>query len=73
MDSRRSNWNRGRSNAWGCSPFASGAALVGRKRGMEAVFEDSVFLVAHDSYVGTLSDSKGKFLIERAAGIAFQI
>ena len=33
-----------------------GAALVAREMGMEAAFEDSVFLVAHDSYVGTLSD-----------------
>ena len=73
MNRRRSNWNRGRSNAWGCSPFASGAALVGREMGMETAFEDSVFLVAHDSYVGTLSDLKCKFLIERAADIAFQI
>ena len=23
VDSRRSNWNRGRSNAWGCSPFTN--------------------------------------------------
>ena len=51
-----------------------GAALVAREMGMEASFEDSVFLAAHDSYVlGTLSDLKGKFLIERAADIAFQI
>ena len=40
---------------------------------MEAVFEGSVFLVAHDSYVGTLLDLEGKFLIERAADIAFKI
>ena len=40
---------------------------------MEAAFEDSVFLVAHDSYVGTLSDLEDKFLIEGAAGIAFQM
>ena len=33
-----------------------GAALVARELGMEAAFEDSVFLVAHDSYVGTLPD-----------------
>ena len=32
-----------------------GAALVVREMGMKAAFEDSVFLVAHDSYVGTLS------------------
>ena len=40
---------------------------------MEAAFEDSVFLVAHDSYVGTLSDLEHKFLIEGAADIAFQM
>ena len=50
-----------------------GAALVVRKIDMEAAFEDSVFLVAHDSYVGTLSDLEDKFLIERAADIAFQM
>ena len=33
-----------------------GVALVAQEMGMEAAFEDSVFLVAHDSYVGTLSD-----------------
>ena len=41
-----------------------GAALVVREIGMEAAFEDSVFLVAHDSYVGTLSDLEDKFLTE---------
>ena len=40
---------------------------------MEATFDDSVFLVAHDSYVGTLSDLEDKFLIEGAADIAFQM
>ena len=50
-----------------------GAALVVREIGMEAVFEDSVFLVAHDSYEGTLSDLEDKFLIEGAADIAFQM
>ena len=50
-----------------------GAALVAREMGMEAAFEDSVFLVAHDSYVGTLSDLEDKFLIEGAADIAFQM
>ena len=33
-----------------------GAALAAREMGMEAAFEDSVFLAAHDSYVGALSD-----------------
>ena len=28
--------------------------------------------MAHDSYVGTLSDLEDKFLIERATDIAFQ-
>ena len=50
-----------------------GAALVAREMGMEAAFEDSVFLVARDSHVGTLSDLDGKFLIEGAADIAFQM
>ena len=43
-----------------------GAAVVARKMEMEAAFEDSVFLVAHDSYVGTLSDLEDKFLIKGA-------
>ena len=42
-----------------------GAALVAREMGMEAAFEDSVFLAAHDSYVDTLSDLEDRFLIER--------
>ena len=50
-----------------------GAALVAQEMGMEAAFEDYVFLVAHDSYVGTLSDLEDKFLIEGAADIAFQM
>ena len=50
-----------------------GAALVAREVGVEAAFEDSVFLVACDFYVGTLSDLKVRFLIEGAADIAFQI
>ena len=50
-----------------------GAALVARGIGMEAAFEDSVFVVAHDSYVDTLSDLEDKFLIEGAADIAFQM
>ena len=50
-----------------------GAALVAGEMGMEAAFEDYVLFAAHDSYVGTLSDLNGKFLIERAADIAFQI
>ena len=50
-----------------------GAALVVREMGMEAVFEFSVFLVAHYSYVGTLSSLEDKFLIEGAADIAFQM
>ena len=50
-----------------------GAALVAREMGMEVAFEDSVFLAARDSYVGTLSDLKGKFLVKRAVDIAFQI
>ena len=41
-----------------------GAALVARETGMEVAFKDSVFLVVHDSYVGTLSDLEDKFLIE---------
>ena len=40
---------------------------------MEAAFEDSGFLVAHDCYVGTLSDLEDKFLTEGAADIAFQM
>ena len=47
------------------------AALVAREMGIEAAFEDSVFLAAHDSYFGTLSDLEDKFLIERAADIVF--
>ena len=50
-----------------------GAALVAQEMGMEAAFEDSVFLVAHESYVGTLSDLEDEFLIEGAADIAFQM
>ena len=50
-----------------------GAALVAREMGMEAAFEDSVFLVAHDSSVGTLSDLEDKLLIEEAADIVFQM
>ena len=50
-----------------------GAAVVAREMGMEAAFEDSVFLVARDSYVGTLSDLEDKFLIKGAADIAFQM
>ena len=50
-----------------------GAALVAREMGMEAAFEDSIFLVAHDSYVGTLSDLEDKFPIEGATDIAFQM
>ena len=49
-----------------------GVALVARETGMEAAFEDSVFLAARDSYVGTLSDLRGKFLIQRAAEIAIR-
>ena len=49
------------------------AALVAREMGREAAFDDSVFLAAHDSYVGTLSYLEGMFLIEGAAGIAFRI
>ena len=48
-----------------------GAGLVAREIGMEAASEDSVFRAAHGSYIGTLSDLKDKFLIERAADIAF--
>ena len=40
---------------------------------MEAAFEDSVFLVARGSSVGTLSDLEDKFLIDGAADIAFQM
>ena len=50
-----------------------GAALVSREMEMEAAFENSVFLAARDSLVGTLSDSEDKFIIEGAAEIAFQI
>ena len=42
-----------------------GAALVSGEMGMDAAFEDSVFLAAHDSYVYTLSDLEDKFTIER--------
>ena len=50
-----------------------GVALVARGMGMEAACEDSVFRMALDSYVGTLSDLEDKFLIEGAADIAFQM
>ena len=40
---------------------------------MEAAFEGTVFLAAHGSYVGTLSDLEDMFLIEGAADIAFQM
>ena len=50
-----------------------GAALVAREMGMEAAFEDSVFLVTRDLYVGTLSNLEDKFLVDRAADIAFQM
>ena len=50
-----------------------GGALVVLEMGMEVAFEDSVFLMAHYSYVGTLSGLEDKFLIERAADIAFQM
>ena len=40
---------------------------------MKAAFEDSVFLVSHDSYVGTLSELEGNRLIKGAADIAFRI
>ena len=50
-----------------------GAALVAREMGIEAAFEDFVFLVARDSYGGTLSDLQDKFLIEGDADIAFQM
>ena len=50
-----------------------GAALVALEMEMKAAFDNSVFLAAHDSYVGTLSGLKGKFLIEGAADIAFQM
>ena len=40
---------------------------------MEAAFKDSIFLMAHDSHVGTWSDLENKFLIEGAADIAFQM
>ena len=33
-----------------------GAGLVTREMGMEAAFENSAFVAAYDSYVGTLSD-----------------
>ena len=50
-----------------------GAALAAQEMGLEAAFEDSVFLVAHGSYVDTLSDLEDKFLTEGAADIAFQM
>ena len=50
-----------------------GAALVAREMGIEAAFQDYVFLAAHDFYVGTFSDLEGMFLIEGAADIAFQM
>ena len=50
-----------------------GAALVARGMGMEAAFEDSVFLADNDSYIGTLWDLKSNFLIERVSDIAFQM
>ena len=50
-----------------------GATLVARGMGMEATFEGSVFLAAHDSSVGTLSDLEDKFLMEGAADVAFQM
>ena len=50
-----------------------GAALVAREIGIEAAFEDSVFLAAHGPYVGALSDLEGKCLIEGATDIAFQM
>ena len=56
-----------------CLQALHGAALVAREMGMGAAFEDSVFLVAHDSYVGTLSGLEDKFLTEGAADIAFQM
>ena len=71
MESRRSNWNRGRSIRR--LQALHGAALVAREMGMEAAFKDSVFLMAHDSHVGTWSDLEDKFLIEGAADIAFQM
>ena len=51
----------------------NGAALVAREMGMEVAFEKSAVLTAHYSYVGSLSDFKGKFLIDRADDIAFQM
>ena len=41
-----------------------GAALVARVMEMEVAFEDPLFLEHYDSYVGTMSDLEGKFLIE---------
>ena len=40
---------------------------------MEVAFQKSAVLVVHCSYVGSLSDFKGNFLIERADDIAFQM
>ena len=51
----------------------NGAALVAREMGMETAFEDSVCFAAHYSYVGTLSDLEGKFLIEGATDITFRM
>ena len=50
-----------------------GAALVAREMGVDAAIEDSVFLAAHDSYVGNVSDLKNKFPMERVSDITFQM
>ena len=40
---------------------------------MEAAFEDSVFLAAHDTYVGTLSNLGDDVLTEGGTDIAFRM
>ena len=50
-----------------------GAAPGAREIEMKAASEHSVFLAAHDSHVGTLSDLDGKFFREEAADIAFRM
>ena len=50
-----------------------GAAPGAREIEMKAASEHSVFLAAHDSHVGTLSDLDGKFFREGAADITFRM
>ena len=41
--------------------------------GWRSAFEDSVFLAAHDSYLGTLPDLEGDVLLDGGADIAFRM